>query len=793
MKRILLLVLLSLGMGIRTIYASEGALGGEFSVSATKKVHFSRGNLQYNSSVSSKWRFAEHQYDYIGAQNGYMNWYSGYWFDLFGYGTSGWNSGYIFYSPISTSTTESKYIDKDLTGAYANADWGVYNAISNGGNQAGLWRTLTGAEWTYLLQERPNAANLYSSGSVNSIDGVILLPDNWVLPSGVSFTPKASSYAGNTYTTSQWDKMEKAGAVFLPAAGWREERQVHSTWTDGSGLRGCYHSSTVYTYGSSIFNHFVSFYSNRAPAVYGNTRCSGLSVRLVQDVPQYSITTSATNGTVIGGGTYDAGTVIQLSATPAECYEFVQWSDGNIDNPRTITVTEDATYTAEFEQKQYTITFMNHDGTILQSSSVICGSMPEYTGDAPTRASSTQYQYTFAGWSPEVATAVGNAVYTAQYQGTAIGALVGEFSISATQKVHFAQGNLQYQASTKTWRFAPRQCTRAGVNSNTSVSSSYSGWIDLFSWGSSGYKLQPYANVGRVTSWTPWYVNGERKKNIAGTNYDWGIYNKISNGGNTAGRWRTLTSSEWKYLISQRTNAAQKMSCGKVDEVKGVILLPDDWTLPESCTFNPSQTSWTANIYTAEKWLLMEAAGAVFLPACGYRYSDSNDDNKIKVSGDSGYATSYGEYWCSTHSEPSTLSSNASPTADIVHFMYPSQNHTAVIGVENWDNQNYRFHGRSVRMVLNGNIYNPTETYTITTSATNGTVLGEGSYNAGQNAILTATPDECYEFVQWSDGNTDNPRTVVVTGNATYTAEFGEARYTVKGKDSTGGKVVVEK
>ena len=44
-----------------------GALSGLFSVSATQQVHFSQGNLQYQASTNT-WRFAEHQYDYVGTQ-----------------------------------------------------------------------------------------------------------------------------------------------------------------------------------------------------------------------------------------------------------------------------------------------------------------------------------------------------------------------------------------------------------------------------------------------------------------------------------------------------------------------------------------------------------------------------------------------------------------------------------------------------------------------------------------------------------------------------------------------------
>ena len=68
-----------------------------------------------------------------------------------------------------------------------------------------------------------------------------------------------------------------------------------------------------------------------------------------------------------------------------------------------------------------------------------------------------------------------------------------------------------------------------------------------------------------------------------------------------------------------------------------------------------------------------------------------------------------------------------------------------------------------------------TKNFTITVNSNNdawGTVSGAGSYADGATATLTATPKEGYVFVKWQDGNTDNPRTITVTADATYTAEF---------------------
>lgn len=70
---------------------------------------------------------------------------------------------------------------------------------------------------------------------------------------------------------------------------------------------------------------------------------------------------------------------------------------------------------------------------------------------------------------------------------------------------------------------------------------------------------------------------------------------------------------------------------------------------------------------------------------------------------------------------------------------------------------------------------NSGQIYTITATSGNptmGTVTGGGSYADGATATLTAMPNSGYHFVRWQDNNTQNPRTITVTANATYTAYF---------------------
>ena len=260
----------------------NGAIQAAFSISATEKVYFSQGNLQYNAG-SNIWRFAENQYDIIGDNNSNISsTYSG-WIDLFGWGTSGWNSGANAYQPYSTSTNDEDYCSasNNLTGSYANADWGVYNKISNGGNTAGQWRTLTYVEWNYLLSERTDASALKGSATVNGVTGMILLPDNWTTPSGITFTSGMNGFSNNTYTTSDWVKMEANGAVFLPAAGRRYGSEVNRV-----GSYGNYWSSSVgyddYDYVYYFYALYLYFCRIDANTGNGNGRGTGLSVRLVR-------------------------------------------------------------------------------------------------------------------------------------------------------------------------------------------------------------------------------------------------------------------------------------------------------------------------------------------------------------------------------------------------------------------------------------------------------------------------------------------------------------------------------
>ena len=213
----------------------------------------------------------------------------------------------------------------------------------------------------------------------------------------------------------------------------------------------------------------------------------------------------------------------------------------------------------------------------------------------------------------------------------------GLFSVSPTKQVYFSPGNLQYRASTQTWRFAEHQYDFVGGYyaggdynygdvyvdgvqcDNASIGGDYTGWIDLFGWGTGN-------NPTETSLGNPQWDNNINGYNYVYLNYnEWGV--NVSNNDET---WYTLTNDEWDYLFNSRDGWQSKVGTGQVrigsrtpqDYIHGLIILPDNWNPPTGIDI--SFESWwadnnTIDIFTPIEWELMEANGAVFLPEAGRR------------------------------------------------------------------------------------------------------------------------------------------------------------------------------
>ncbi len=261
MKRFFSSILMIVGI-CTTIFADvpEGILNGRFSIEENKQIRFSKGNLQYYCS-SATWKFADSQLTFIGEANTNISTSYEGWIDLFGWSNETTNYG------ITGSNSSNDY-----SGAFY--DWGNA-AIVNGGNKANLWRTLTSEEFNYLLKSRNDAQNLFGTAKIGTIEGIVLLPDTWKAPDGVTFISGTSDFA--EITSDNWEKMQHAGAVFLPKAGVRAYAFNSITYLPTLAYW------TATTENESNANCLIL--GTSGIGIQAGDRFQGLPVRLVYDVP----------------------------------------------------------------------------------------------------------------------------------------------------------------------------------------------------------------------------------------------------------------------------------------------------------------------------------------------------------------------------------------------------------------------------------------------------------------------------------------------------------------------------
>ena len=515
---------------------------GIFSVSKDKYVSFSQGNLQY-FPAANLWKFANTQYEYLGNSNKYLSSTYRNWIDLFG-----WSGNNITASfGISTSTKTNEY-----TGEFI--DWGN-NQIC--GDKPNTWRTLSKDEWEYLISRRNRASNLIGVACVNGINGLVILPDNWLTPQGIVFKSGFNAEYGEShfashqqFTLEQWTILEDAGAVFLPTAGWREASTLSST------LRGGHYWSSSCRDDNNA--HYLSF-SSKEVWMNCNSLHRGFAVRLVSDIYIDCDTVVKTISFSTTDTILYTGDSMYLHSLISHCIEDeIQWSLS--------------------------------DTTLAQINNFSangCNLIALQAGTLRLTATSTN--------DPNIV-AECKIIVRDRYAS-------GFFSIGGDKRIIFSPGNLQHLPATNQWKFAEAQYESIG-NNNTYISSTYRNWVDLFGY-SANNQTAPY---GISISTMP--------ADYAGEFIDWGS-NSIS--GDKPNTWRTLTKDEWEYLLNKRTDAKRLRSHAQINGINGFIFLPDDWVCPENIEFVLEAKRYSQQVFTTEQWEILEQSGAIFLPAAGRR------------------------------------------------------------------------------------------------------------------------------------------------------------------------------
>lgn len=208
------------------------------------------------------------------------------------------------------------------------------------------------------------------------------------------------------------------------------------------------------------------------------------------------------------------------------------------------------------------------------------------------------------------------------------GCINGEFSVGEGKKVYFSKGNLTYLPCENRFRLHEFQQDRCAMLYNvytTDKCLTWEYWIDLFFWGTSGWDggVYDYRPGTRNNENSYFYINNDMSQGMVGeyAKADWGVYNKIENGGNKEGLWRVLSADEVTYLFSKRPGTSGLYAFGYLDNVNGVFIFPDNFICPKNIpiqTYKETKnTNPKNNEISSSEFALLEQLGVVFLPGGG--------------------------------------------------------------------------------------------------------------------------------------------------------------------------------
>ena len=718
-------------------------------------------------------------------------------------------------------------------------------------NTLGCWNLLDndgdGAGWFYYGR----TDSLYGHNSnyclaSASWDGSALTPDNWL------FMPAMQLPAGQQIHLKWWvkgmdpDYAAENYSVMISTTGGITAADVSSysslltetttgSWVQKDINLSSYAGQTVYI----AFRHH-----NVTDMFY--LVIDDVEVTATNSTPtQYTITVGSNNsawGTVTGGGTYNSGATVTLTATANTGYHFVEWQDGNQQNPRTITVTGNAAYMATFEadaapQDSCLITTFPYTEGFEDNNTLGCWYLLDNDGDGggwfyfggtdSLYGHNSNYCLASASWFDGFALTPDNWLFMPAMQ------------LPAGQQIHlkwwvkgmdpdYAAENYSVMISTTGGITAADVSSYSSLLTETTTGSWVQKDINLSSYaGQTVYIAFRHHNVTDMfylviddvevtaTNSTP----TQYTITVGSNNSAWGT---VTGGGTyNSGATVTLTATantgyhfvEWQDGNTQNPRTITVMGNATYTATFEADANPGTNPVNEECVITSFPYSedfdgeqilcWSTydldndvdNNNGANAWFFFEGIGTNSSAAAGIGNNNGND-----YSGDylmSPLITTPGTYtatWQAKAYAEATLYYYA--MAFDWHNMEPMDGYVLdSVTTTAWDQHSFTFtvsQGDTVRLaflyITTGGSYliiddvdiatsaapQPTQ-YTITLVSNNnawGTVSGGGTYNEGATATLTATAASGYHFVQWQDGNTQNPRTITVNGNATYIAIF---------------------
>lgn len=210
------------------------------------------------------------------------------------------------------------------------------------------------------------------------------------------------------------------------------------------------------------------------------------------------------------------------------------------------------------------------------------------------------------------------------------------------------------------------------------------------------------------------------------------------------------------------------------------------FTLSVSSADESKGTTTQGGAYDEDSEILIYAAAKD-----GYKFSKWNDDNTdnprtVKMIGNLSFVA-YFDPFVPVPTYTITTSANAVEGSVVGGGVYESGAQITLAAVGNtgyhftqWTDGNTT-NPRQITVTSNGlftaQFAKDPAKYTLTTSSTNasqGSAYGQGKYEEGTSVAIFAVANDGYHFTQWHDGNTENPRTVTVSTDAMYFANFAQ-------------------
>ena len=523
---------------------------------------------------------------------------------------------------------------------------------------------------------------------------------------------------------------------------------------------------------------WICLYNTGSGARYTNVGSESVAPAIClgnpNPVTNYTITVNSANaamGTATGGGVFANGRQIQISATPNNGYRFIRWNDGSTANPRNITVTGNAAYTAYFA-RGYTITVASADDAM--GSATGGGIFNE--GERIIISATANSGYRFTRWhdgstaNPRIITVTGNAAYIANFE-----ALPQQYTISvvsANETMGTVTGGGVYDEGTiLTITATPNQGYRFVSWNDGNTNSSRTITVT----GNATYIANFEAIIQQYTI-TVLSANETMGTVTGGGVYDEGTILTITatpNQGYRFVRWN-----------DGNTNSSRTITVtGNAAYIANFEALPQQYTITVLSANETMGTVTGGGVYDEGTILTITAT-----PNQGYRFVRWNDGNTnssrtLTVTGNATYIANFEvipqQYTITVFSANETMGTvDGGGTFEEGTEIQISA--TAYDGYRfiRWNDGNTD-NPRTITVTQNANYIASFEAlpnqYTITVLSANetmGTVDGGGTFEEGTEIQISATAYDGYIFVTWSDGITDNPRTITVTGNAAYIANF---------------------